>query len=126
MTRRSICTVVGSIFMGLLVAFNSPVASAQDSSGGGSAQSAVSARRDCNGNAREQCEAMVAAQDAALSAAPVHILGGNGIGQEQFEATEDTGYGQFVVAVPTNVATHVESGYAPENYEQMLARQPIN
>jgi hypothetical protein len=122
MTRRSITAVLSALFVGLLVALNCPTVSAE----GGSAQSAVSARRDCNGYVREQCEAMVTAQDAALSAAPVHILSVNGTGQEQFEATEDTGYGQFVVAVPTNAATHVESGYAPENYEQMLARQPMN
>ena len=107
MARRSIRATVISLFMGLLVAINIPAAGAS---------------RDCAGYAQEQCEAMVAAQDAApLFTAPVHILSGNRMGPEQFEATEGDGYGTFLITVPTNATMHIENGYAPENYEQLAA-----
>ncbi len=113
MARRTVTSALVGLFVGLLVTMDAP---------------AVSASRACAGYAQEHCEAMMAAQDAAqFSAQPVHILAGNGIGQEQFEALEGNGSGLFVIAVPTNtIAAHVESGYAPENYAQMASVIPSN
>jgi hypothetical protein len=92
---------------------------------------AVSAATPCIGYAPEHCEARAATADgtlftALMPAAPVHILSSTGMGQEQFEATEGSGYGMFLVAVPTNAGVHSDTGYAPEHYEQMLARQASN
>jgi hypothetical protein len=111
MKRRNIAAVLVGLFVGLIVTVNAP---------------AVGASRDCTGYAQEQCEAMVAAQDAApLFAAPVHILGGKGIGQEHFEAIAATGAGTFVIAAPVNATvTSAMSGDAPGTCARMAPTIP--
>ncbi len=97
------------------------------------ASQAASADAPCGKYAPEHCETMMDSPDAALipattesAGSPVHILAGNGMGQEQFEAISGQPDALFLVAAPTAQAAHVPSGYAPENYEQMLAQQPSN
>jgi hypothetical protein len=141
MTRRSITAVLGSLLVALLLVVNAPAVSAGGSCSTGyapehCAQRAVASDAtlfsagvalvsvhilSASGMGQEQFEALAAASDTALFWAPaVHILGGSGMGQEQFEAMEDTG-AIFLVAGSSSASAHMDSGYAPENYEQMLA-----
>lgn len=136
MTRRSITTVLGSLLIGLLLTVNAPAVSA-----GGACTSGY-APEHCETMMVSQGATLIpppsddptgttvssysmgawrhSLDDQASLVAPlVHILDGNGLGQEHFEAMEGNGYGAFVVAAPMNAAVHSASGYAPENYEQM-------
>ena len=105
MTRKSIATVLSSLLVALLVTLNAPVVGAE-----GSCDPA-------DAGTIEQCVELATTSAAVV---PVHILSTNGMGQEQFEATEGDGYGQFLVPVPTSGMIHGESDYAPEGYEQMM------
>jgi hypothetical protein len=117
MTRRSsIASALSSLLVGLLLVVSAP---------------AVNAGGPCGKYAPEHCEAMVAVANPieyalATPAQSVHILAGSGLGLEQFEAIEGQSDALFLVAAPTAEAAHVQSGYAPENYEQMLTQQPSN
>jgi hypothetical protein len=115
MTRRSITTTLGSLLVGLLLTIN---------------LTAVRAAELCEGQSDSRCPTTAVVSDTGPSVPDttqvVHILGGNGMGQEQFEASEGQPGVLFLVAAPTAEVAHVQSGYAPENYEQMLAQQPSN
>jgi hypothetical protein len=115
MTRQSIATALVALVVTLAAISTAP----------------ISAASPCTGFAPEHCEELAATADGTrftrlMSAVPVHFLSGTGMGQEQFEATEATGYGTFLDAVPTSAVVHIDNGYAPENYQQMLAMQPSN
>jgi hypothetical protein len=116
MTRHSIAATLVALVVTLTAVATAPV---------------VSAAPPCTRYAPEHCEELAAIADATLfaaqvPAAPVHILSGTGMGQEQFEATEGSGAGTYLVAVPTNAMVHIDNGYAPENDQRMLTRQMSN
>ncbi len=86
----------------------------------------VSADAPCTGYAQEHCAQMAAADDAILFHAvtvanPVHILAGNGMGQEHFEAMTTETLSVFAVAAPVPVAPHLP-GYAPEHFEEITSK----
>jgi hypothetical protein len=131
MTRRSIATVLGSLIVALLIVVNATVASAEEMTDGGGGGSITSAGDSSGRDAPEHCAETAALADAArfatgTRAQPVNVLGGSGIGQEQFAAIEGEPDAVLLVAAPTAEAAHIRSGYAPEHYEQMLARQPTD
>jgi hypothetical protein len=74
----------------------------------------------CTGYAQEHCEQMAAMSDVALFsvAAPVHVLTGNGMGQEHFEAMSAGNVSLSAIAAPSP-ATDVLPRYAPEHFEQV-------
>ena len=84
----------------------------------------VSADNLCTVWAQEHCEQMAAADDAilfhaAIAAVPVHVLSGNGMGQEHFEAMTAE---PFTLLSVTSLAAPVHlPGYAPEHFEAMTA-----
>ncbi len=89
----------------------------------------VSADTACTGKAQEHCEQMATADDAilfhaAVAAPPVHILSGNGIGQEHFEAMTTEQFTVFSVAASAPLV-HLP-GKAIEHYEQMMASSAGN
>ncbi|MGI8856209.1 MAG: hypothetical protein ACR2JW_10690 [Thermomicrobiales bacterium] len=87
----------------------------------------ASAISPCTGYAPEHCEQMAAMSDVTLFsvAAPVHILAGNGMGQEHFEAMSAANVSLFAVAAPSP-ATDYLPRYAPEHFEQMTAGAALN
>src|SRR5690242_10647559 len=85
MTRPSITTVLGSILVGLLITISAPAVSAQEGSGG-AASLAISASRDFSGYAQEQCEATIAAQEAAPSPDTLFAATYIGYAREQYDA----------------------------------------
>lgn len=86
----------------------------------------VSADAPCTGYAQEHCEARAAADDAIRFhtvevANPVHVLSGNGMGQEHFEEMMAAQFSVFSVNTPGAVAPHLP-GYAPEHYEEIMSK----
>jgi hypothetical protein len=80
----------------------------------------------CTGYAQEHCEQMAAADDAIVyhieAVSPMHILSGNGMGQEHFEAMDSGRVALFSVAAPAPMRTLTCTGYAREHCEAMAAQ----
>ena len=80
----------------------------------------ASAGAPCTGYAQEHCEQMAAAQDENIvyhieSASPAHILSGNGMGQEHFEAMTPMNVTVFSVAQPPVVVSGTEQRFLEAN-----------
>ena len=69
---------------------------------------------------------MAAARDEGIvyhieAASPMHVLSGNGMGQEHFEAMDNGRVALFGVAAPAPMRTLACTGYAQEHCEAMAA-----
>lgn len=86
----------------------------------------VNADTTCTGFAQEHCAQMAAADDAIVyhieAASPMHILSGNGRGQEHFEAMTTDQVTVFSVAAPTPVHVLAGNGMGQEHFEAMTAQ----
>ncbi|GEM_PF-3687608 len=85
----------------------------------------VSAARSCTGYAQEHCEQIAAAEEgtrfsAVIAPSAVHVLGGNGMGQEHFEAMMAGNVRLFAVAAPATTES-VLPRYAQEHFEEIMA-----
>lgn len=85
----------------------------------------VSAFEPCDGQADNRCPITSIANDTTLFSAsiapiPAHMLSGDGMGQEHFEAMMTTRFSVFSVAAPRAVAPHLP-GYAQEHFEELMS-----
>jgi hypothetical protein len=144
MTRRSIATALASLLVSLSIAFNATAVRADlPCEGSGYAPercASMTVARDATLNPVPSDDPsgttvnsysmgtwQGGADDAtAFAGSPVHILAGSGMGQEQFEATEASGFGTFLIAVPMSALVHSDNEYTLEHDQRMLAQQPSN
>jgi hypothetical protein len=86
----------------------------------------VSADTSCTGYAQEHCELMAAADDAITyhieAASPMHVLSGNGIGREHFEAMTADQVALFGIAEPTPAHVLAGTSMGQEHFEAITAR----
>ena len=85
---------------------------------------AVSADTACTGYAQEHCEELAAADaailfQAAIAVAPMHLLSGNGMGQEHFEEMATVNSELFGDAPAPSATATIK--YGQEHYEEIMA-----